>query len=411
MRSDGSLRHRIIAAYVLLALVLCAVFAGAAFFTVEAVEREFIYKRLTVEFDRLIARQRQGISTDLPVDMQLYRGSEIPQAMGQLAPGFHEISVGDNTFDLLVGTDAGERLILLVDDSGFESIETGLVLLLTAAFLSCVLLALLLGRMTASRVIAPLTALADAVQRDAERDALPSLDSHDEVGMLARAFAARTAELHRFLIRERLFTGDVSHELRTPLTVILGAAELLVLKLDQPQLVDAAERIRRTASEASQRVTALLLLSRAPETIGAPRIALRPLVQYEMERCRPLLAEKPVDLRLDAADEAWVFARPELAAIAVSNLVRNACQFTERGAVIVRLTPEFALVEDTGTGLPQAVRARLFERFVRGRDEHATGSGLGLAIVKRVAEHLGWQLYLEDRAGGGSRFILTFHPS
>jgi signal transduction histidine kinase len=77
----------------------------------------------------------------------------------------------------------------------------------------------------------------------------------------------------------------------------------------------------------------------------------------------------------------------------------------------VKLTPGLVVVEDTGAGIPKSVRDQLFERFVRGSSEAVTGTGLGLAIVKRVAEHLGWDVRLEDRPGGGSRFLLSFPPS
>jgi signal transduction histidine kinase len=412
MRSDGSLGRRITAAYVLLSCVLCAALAGAAYFTIEAVEHEVMDIRLESELDRLIVRKRQGLPTDLPVGIELIQGGAIPEELRKLSPGVHEVTVGERALRVLVRDDGGEPLVLADDQSGFVHIENEALFALAAAFLGCMALAAVLGRATASRVIAPLTALADAVQRDDVREESPPQDATDEIGVLARAFAARTAELRRFLVRERVFAGDVSHELRTPLTVILGAAELLVANLeDRPQLLNAAERIKRTTLDTAERVAALLMLSRSPEALDAPRIDLRPLVEQELEHCRPFVAGKRVDLRLDASGEVWAFARPELAAMAVGNLLRNACQFTDEGKVSVRLTPGLVVVEDTGMGLPESVRDQLFERFVRGNPEAATGTGLGLAIVKRVAEHLGWDVRLEDRPGGGSRFLLTFPPS
>lgn len=412
MRSDGFLRRRITAAYALLAFVLCAVFATAAFLTIEALEHDVIDIRLSAELDRLVAHNRQGIPTDLPVGTQLLQGAAIPEEIRKLSQGVHEVTVGERELRVLVRGEGDERLVLADDQSKFVQIENEALIALAAAFLGCMVLAVVLGRMTASRVIAPLTALADAVQRDDVREETPRRDSNDEIGVLARAFAARTADLRRFLVRERLFTGDVSHELRTPLTVILGAAELLVASLkDRPHLLNAAERIQRTTLDTAERVAALLLLSRSPEELDAPRIDLRPLVEQEMEHCKPLLSGKPVDLRLDAADPVWAFARPELAAVAIGNLLRNACQCTERGEVSVRLAPGLVVVEDTGVGMPESVRNQLFERFVRGSPGDVTGTGLGLAIVKRVVEHLGWDVLLEDRPGGGSRFSLTFPSS
>ncbi|MGB8435736.1 MAG: HAMP domain-containing sensor histidine kinase [Burkholderiales bacterium] len=409
MRTEGSLRHRITAAYALLALVLCAVFSGAAYLTIEAVEDDVMDIRLSAELDRLVVRQRHGLATELPVGMWLLRGAEISGDIRNLAPGLHDVTAGEQALRVLVRDEGGERLVLAEDQGKFLQIEQGAFIALAGAFLGCMALAVVLGRITASRVIAPLTALADAVERTENREDLPFRESPDEIGVLARAFAARTADLRGFLVRERLFTGDVSHELRTPLTVILGAAELLIAGLkDRPQLMNAAERIRRTTLDTAERVSALLLLSRAPEEVDAPRVALRPLIAHELELCKPLLSGKQVDLRLDVSDDAWVSARPELVAMAVGNLIRNACQFTDRGEVVVRMDAGRIVVEDTGAGVPVAVRGRLFERFVRGSDEHVTGSGLGLSIVKRVTDHLGWRIELEDRPGGGSRFVLTF---
>lgn len=211
------------------------------------------------------------------------------------------------------------------------------------------------------------------------------------------------------MTRERLFTADVSHELRTPLSVILGAAEVLTARLDdRPELHAAAERIRRTAAETSVRVSALLQLARAPEKIECAALELRGLVEQEIEHCRPMLEGKSVALKFEAPDEVWVHAAPDLAAIAVGNLLRNACRFTEQGSVCVALRTDALTIEDTGPGVPQAVRARLFEPFVRGSDASSTGSGLGLSIVKRVAQHLGWAVRLDDVSRGGSRFTPTF---
>ena len=122
----------------------------------------------------------------------------------------------------------------------------------------------------------------------------------------------RATQLRDVLSRERLFTADVSHELRTPLTVILGAAELLNSRLvSQADLAAAAERIRRTASETSVRVSALLQLARSPDTIESTLFSFRDLVEQEIDRCRPLLDGKPVELTLSevtAPDEDNVLA-------------------------------------------------------------------------------------------------------
>jgi signal transduction histidine kinase len=206
-----------------------------------------------------------------------------------------------------------------------------------------------------------------------------------------------------------LFTGDVSHELRTPLTIMLGASELLKTKLqDTPDELAVAERIRRVASEASERVGALLLLSQSPDMLGGSQLSLTHLIEREIERCQQILGDKPVALQFHAPQDVWVYARTELAGIAIGNLLRNACQYTEKGTVQVWLTLDNLTIEDNGPGIPENVRTRLFDRFVRGHDNQHVGSGLGLAIVKRVIDHMGWDIRYETPAGGGSRFIVNF---
>ena len=158
----------------------------------------------------------------------------------------------------------------------------------------------------------------------------------------------------------------------------------------------------------------MLLLSRDPASIGAPPTALLPLLRQEMERCRPLLKGKDVEMTLHAAPAdagLEVPARPELAAIALGNLIRNACQFTDQGRVDIRLAAGRVVIEDTGIGIPPAVRDRIFDRFMQVDPAGAGSAGLGLAIVKRVAEHLGWTVSLEAPGRGGTRFVLTFPAS
>ena len=409
MRREGSLRRRIVAAYALLAVAVCGLFAMVVYFTVREIETHLVERRLESIANWQLVRRRQGVAPELPPGVGFYAGAAIPAAMLALPAGFQDLKEGARTLHVFSGTSKGERFVAIDEIGEFKKIEREVLLALGLGILASALLAVLLGRLTAGRVIAPVTALAEAVEQDALDGRAPSLMLNDEIGVLARTFAARTAELRRFLVRERLFTGDVSHELRTPLTVILGAAEVLAARVgDRPELVAAVERIQRTALDTADRVGALLLLSRSPESLDAPRLALLPLVEREMDRCRPLIAHKPVQLAIAERAETCVFARSELAGMAIGNLMRNACYYTNQGEITVRLRPESLVIEDTGPGLPSAVRSQLFERFVRGDGDQEGGAGLGLAIVKRISEHLGWDIRLEDRAGGGSRFVLTF---
>ena len=410
MGREISLRRRIVAAYTLLAVAVCLFFAMVVYFTVRETEKNLVERRLASIAEWQFARKLEGGNPELPPGIQVFAGADIPLELSQLPSGFHDVTVATRTLDVLSSTSSrGERFVAIDEIGAFRKIEREVLGALGLGIFLSIALAVALGRLTAGRVVAPLTELAGAVERDELDERSRALALNDEIGVLARTFASRTAELRQFLLRERLFTGDVSHELRTPLTVILGAAEVLAARMgDQPELAPVIERIHRTVLDTADRVAALLLLSRSPEALDAPRLGLLALVEREVERCRPLLMGKPVELILRDPEEAWVYARPELAGMAIGNLLRNACHYTERGEVTVLLTRSSLAIEDSGPGLPSSVREQLFDRFVRGDRESQSGAGLGLAIVKRISEHLVWDVRLEDRPGGGSRFVLLF---
>lgn len=412
MKTGPSLKQRITRAFVLLAVLLAGFFSLVSYISVEVIEEQVIDERLDKMADTLIGHYAAKVMVDTPSDISFFVNEQIPNELQKAPPDRHELIIDGHEVQALIREEGGNRFAIVQDMEKFEHIEHIIFSALGAGFVSSLLLAIVLGVITSRHIVAPVSALADAVGRNAKPEELPSLDANDEIGVLARTFAKYTDELQQFLMRERLFTGDVSHELRTPLTVMLGAAEVLKAQLaDRPAQLAVAERVRRVAAEAAERVSALLLLSRSPELLDAPRIMLNPLIQSEFDRCQSLLIGKPVQCRLECPEEAWVQARPELASIIVGNLLRNACQHIDAGVVLVRLTKDQLVIEDDGPGIPEAVQARLFERFVRGSQESPEGAGLGLSIVKRVVEHIGWDIRYESAERGGSRFILSFAPS
>ncbi len=408
-KRNHSLGRRLTGAFVLLTFLLCVFFSVTGRLAIEISERQLVNERLGKVTTQLIDQYHRHalLST---VEDNFYVNDEIPQQFRHMGPGIHEIHIGDNEFTVCIRKIGDDTFAVTDDTSDFALTEKVIFNALGIGFIISVLLAAALGIFTARRIIGPLTALAQSVERDDPPSKLPGLELRNEIGTLARAFAARTDQLQRFLADEKLFTGDVSHELRTPLTIMLGAAELLEVRLAQaPEDREVAERIRRVAAEASERVGALLLLSQSPATLGGTQVSLTHLVEREIERYRQLFSDKPIRIVFDGpADEIWINTRVELAGIAIGNLLRNACQYTEEGTIGVRLTKQQLTIEDNGPGVPENVRVRLFERFVRGHDASHVGSGLGLAIVKRVVDHLGWQIRHEVPETGGSRFILTF---
>jgi signal transduction histidine kinase len=409
MKPEHSLKRRIARAFLLLAIVLASFFCLVSYTAVEVIESQIIDERLGKIADVFIEHHLRQQNYQPPPDVTVFANDAIPAPLRDKKPGIHEVLLDRREAQALIRTKNGNDYAVIQEMTEFEQLEFIAFSSLAAGFVSSLLLAVILGAATARRIVAPVTALANAVGANTHASMLPSIQATDEIGVLARAFAHRTEELQRFLLREQMFSGDVSHELRTPLTIMLGAAELLKMRLTgDAGLLEIAERIRRVAYETGEKVSALLLLSRAPEHLGASLIIVNPLMHTELERYRYLLDGKPVACHFEESGEVWVEARPELVGIAIGNLLRNAFQHTAQGDVRVKLGPGQISIEDSGPGIELSVRERLFERFVHGRKDSNEGTGLGLSIVKRVVEHLGWEVWLEQREPQGSRFIISF---
>ena len=403
MRPADSLKRRIVVAFVLFGLVASVFFAIIAAIAVEGIEVQLVDKRLEATVAWAAPRHAAGLDVDMPAGLRFHRNEEIPPPLRGLPEGVNIINVDASRLHVLAGQDALGRWVLVDHESDYDKIELVVYSMFAVAFVGFLLLASLLGRFLATRVVTPISALAQSVREDSVP---PELSGRkDELGVLARALQAHTAELRTFLDRERYFTGDVSHELRSPLTVIMGAAEILMQE-SAAATRGPAERIYRAAHEAAESVTVLLLLARAPDLSTLPPVDIHAVAEEEVEKYRVLVAAKPVTLRFLDGPPLTVRAPRELCAAAIGNLIRNACQYTDQGEVVVRLLADQIVVEDTGPGLPPAVVATLGSGGAPSSG--SGGTGLGLALARRICDFLGAGFSYEPRRGGGSRFTLRF---
>lgn len=409
MRWIDSLQRRIVVAYVLLAIGTATFFTVLAALAVEGIEVHLVDNRLKSVAAWASPRYAARLPVSTPAGIIFYHGESIPPALRGLEPGVQEQHINGIDMHVLAGKDSMGDYVVVDRESDYEKIELLVYSTIAVGVTGFVALSLMLGRFLARRLVVPLSTLAISVSEQTGQASLPYTSNNDEIGVLARAFAARTAELNMFLERERRFTGDVSHELRTSLTIISGAAELLTAQGEvNPAMQATVDRIIRAANEASESINVLLMLARAPEEIDAPRTRLIPLIQRELERSRPLLAGRPVEMVFSHTDDLSIAAHPELLTAAIGNLIRNACQYTQQGSLKVSLTEVAVVIEDTGPGLPAAIRTRLFDDPQPFERLDAAGPGLGLALAKRICDHLGAKLSTEVPPGGGTRFRIVF---
>lgn len=407
MKRPETFGRRIVKAYLWFAVAFSLFFGVVAAIVVEGIEVRMVDDRLAEVAAWAAPRHAARLPVEMPAGLSFHHGDEIPLSMRGLAPGMHNVTVDGVRLPAFAGRDSGGPFVAVDHASDYESVELAVYSMLLACLVGFMAMSVALGRYVAQRFVTPIVDLSTAVA--ARRPDLPLQDSEDELGILARAFAAHTRELTEFLERERAFTGDVSHELRTPLTVIMGAAELLMLDhRDNPAACAASTRIHRAASEAADSVAILLLLARSPELIEAEQFMMSPLLDDEVARHQGLVATKPVALQWQGGADFAVTAPRRLVAAAIGNLIRNACLYTDQGSVTVSMAGRSVEVRDTGRGLPAAVLATLSGDTVGQRLRGSEGTGLGLALVKRICRQLRATLTVTPHASGGTVFTFSF---
>jgi two-component system OmpR family sensor kinase len=124
--------------------------------------------------------------------------------------------------------------------------------------------------------------------------------------------------------------------------------------------------------------------------------------------------ERKIDLGLAQADAAWINGQQDALRILLRNLMDNALKYTPKGGKVdvqVKMEADRAClqIEDSGPGIPEADRSRVFDRFYRIQGATANGSGLGLAIVKTIADNHQADIFLQQSpALGGLKAVIRF---
>ncbi|MNQ01040.1 Sensor protein BasS [compost metagenome] len=420
MAFKPSLTQRIVIAFALMSLLVAGAFALGMVGMVHVVEERLLTAQLGRDLDRLLKMETMDEWRAQPRADQLFHfsgGEEefaLPEDVAGLGEGFHELFRGELSYHAMVRLVDGRLYVLLQDQSDFERRENLMYVVVLVAFLLSVLVAILLGWLLARQVLAPVIRLAHQVRhRDQLLALAPPLApdyAPDEVGQLAVAFDATLSQLRQTLEREQLFTSDVSHELRTPLMVLASSCELL---LESPTLDGAArrqvQRIARATDEMGELVQTFLQLARAQsgQAEGTPQATLRQVADEQLAHWREPIEAK--GLRLDylpGNDASTRYNAPLLRAV-LGNLLRNAWHYTERGHIRLNLTAAGFSVEDSGAGIPEALRQSVFEPFVRGSAERGDGLGLGLSLVQRICAQEGWRIRLLPAEPHGCRFEVT----
>jgi two-component system OmpR family sensor kinase len=220
------------------------------------------------------------------------------------------------------------------------------------------------------------------------------------------------------LVRQRQLTADVAHDLRTP---VAGVRTLLDVCLQSPRTTGeytaAMDKARGALRQLSHLLDEVLTLARLDARVDQPVLvaaALKDIIDGAVATAAPLAAARRVTIHRAECPAAELRTDPGMLAKILSNLLSNAVEHSPPGETVHIAaqagsnTLEISIA-DRGPGIPEALRGRIFDRFVRGDAARAGVEGhhgLGLPIAAGLARLLGGQVRLDESHAPGSRFVV-----
>ncbi|MDD1012087.1 sensor histidine kinase [Pseudomonas rubra] len=321
---------------------------------------------------------------------------KLPADYRNLPLGRHELDDERTHVQVIYLPAAGQNLYIELDESQLSSLDRHANLLFSILWgvAGLVIIAgALLAVIGARHLAAPVTQLADAVNRGWQPGTqLPGHERRDEVGTLSRALSQLVERLHDALERERAFTRHTSHELRTPLAVMRNS--LAVLRLpgcSEEKRARNLTRLEQASGEMETMVQLFLYLGREDERLPAQAVALRPLLEACEHKHAQLIASKRQCIVMQVDPRLSIEAPPSVLQVLVNNLLGNALQ---HGAHYLHIEAQASHLQ-----------------LVNGMDGNcaaSSGFGYGLDIVQRLCTYCGWHLTTRQET---ERFIarVDFH--
>jgi two-component system OmpR family sensor kinase len=288
--------------------------------------------------------------------------------------------------------------------------------ILSGTALAAIIISLLSGILawlTVSRFFKPVNQMVDVAHAVAQGDFsqnMPGAKSGTEFGELSIA-------INKMMLALRQFVSDASHELRTPLTVIRGYSEILQKdNIDQDQRDRAASRIETESLRMEKLVNDLLTLTRADSVAN---------LNFKPIDIKIIIEEYFKDLTENNPNRSVVFTGKSTAVIncdedsmrqLFSNISQNILRHTPADSKVKIYIAQNEsnteiIIDDSGPGIPVALRNQVFERFTRidaSRSRDTGGFGLGMSIIKSVVDKHNGQIFLEDSEFNGLRVRLIF---
>lgn len=339
-----------------------------------------------------------------------------------LPEGIQTVTVDSEAWRIFVKTlDSGARIAVSQQTTARDDIARNGALLTLMPFAILIPVLLLLVGDLIRQMFKPLKLLASDLDQRTEQDLRQVSDVNlpSEVHSFVIAINRLLARVAQSVYVQRRFVADAAHELRSPLTALSLQAEQLEAA-DMSTLARERLAILRSGLKRTQLLlTQLLALARVQHTQATdiPPVSIQHVLREVLEDLIPLAEAKQIDLGVVGEVDACISVAAADLKTLVKNLVENAVRYTPPGGRVDLSVQSSAgqvslIVDDTGPGIPEEERQRVFDPFYRVLGHDEDGSGLGLSIVKAIADRVGATVNLEttaaQRAASGLRAKVTF---
>ena len=239
-----------------------------------------------------------------------------------------------------------------------------------------------------------------------------------ELNQLSVSYNKMLERLSEAFKLQRQFTANAAHELRTPLAVMQLQIDLYNSSKHPNNDTSAQQTISMITEQTerlSKMVRTLLDMSELQTIARDEEIAISALVEEVLADLEPLAQEKGINL-IEKCDNVLLMGSDILIYRLVYNLVENAIKYNfSGGTVTVNATQQTSqhhlTVEDTGNGIPEELKERIFEPFFRldkSRSRELGGVGLGLALVREIVRVHNGSILVKNNANSGTTFEVIF---
>lgn len=342
----------------------------------------------------------------------------LPENMQELGLGFHSLPQAKGGALVLVEKQGDRHLFLQFKQEQVDTLAFWFGMVPLALVLAVVYLIAFSTYRASKRAVSPVIWLANQVKlwdpknpdtNSIKPENLPS-DVEGETFTLASSLHDYASRINNFVERERNFTRDASHELRTPLTVIRVAGDMMsgdaALSASSRK---SLSRIQQAGRDMEALIESFLILAREGDT-GLPdeEFSAADVIADEVDKAQLLLRDKPVELKLDIRQDFTLFAPERVLSVMFSNLLRNACNYTDQGSITVVLEHAKVSVIDTGVGMAKEDLDKVYETFYRGKNHNKQGQGVGLSIVRRLSDRYHWPVKIDSKLGAGTIASIEF---